>query len=94
MSVIATERPAGNAGKAAFGLGLLALVVFFVGGSLAGAFWIVGAVLGAIAVAYALTVRRRGDIAGGERRLATIGAALGAVAAIWFVAYMIIEAVN
>ena len=94
MSVLATERPAGNAGKAAFGLGLLSLVVFFVGGSLAGAFWVVGAVLGAIAVAYALTVRRRAGTAGGERLLATIGGALGAVAAIWFVAYVIVEAVN
>lgn len=93
MSELTAERPREGAAKGVLALGVLALVVFIVGGPFAGALWIVGAVLGGLAAIAGFVVSRQAPSTR-ERRFAVAGALLGAVAAIWFVGYLIVDAVN
>jgi len=91
MSDVALNRST-SLPMVALGLGIVAFVVYW-GAGLAtdGWGWILGAALGVVAVLVALVARRDADRAG--RRQATIGLVLGAIPAVWFVGYLIVDAI-
>ena len=93
MSELIAERPREGAAKGVLALGALALVVFLVGGPIAGVFWIVGGALGLLAAIAGFAVSRQAPTAR-DRKFALAGGVLGAVAAVWFVGYMIVVAVT
>ena len=78
--------------RAAVGLGLLSIILFFGLGFAIGDWWFVVAfVVGIAAVVAGWMARSR---AGADhRRLATIGLVLGAIPVVWFVVYMIVAAI-
>lgn len=79
--------------KASLAAAILAVVGFFgLGFAFEGWWFVVGLVLGAIAVVLALVARRR-PIGPSDRRLATIGLVLGAIIVLWFLVYMVIAAI-
>ncbi|MBA3364164.1 MAG: hypothetical protein H0U03_00020 [Actinobacteria bacterium] len=79
--------------KASLAAAILAVLAFFgLGFAFEGWWFVVGLVLGAIAVILGLMTRRR-PIAASDRRLATIGLVLGSIIVLWFVTYMVIDAI-
>jgi uncharacterized membrane protein HdeD (DUF308 family) len=74
---------------AAFLSGVLAVLVFFVGGFLAD-LWPVGMVIGAVAVVLGLVARRK---APGDR-LATLGVALGAFVVVFGLAWIVLASLG
>jgi hypothetical protein len=89
----AGREDTGTLAKAAVGLGILALILFFGLGFAADTWgWVVGFVAGiaAVVVGWMARTRARTD----SQRLATIGIVLGAIPVVWFIAYMIIDAVS
>ena len=82
----------GTLAKAAVGLGILSIILFFGLGFVVGDWWFVIAfVVGIAAVVVGWMARTRAGTA--HMRLATIGVVLGAVPVVWFIAYMIIAAI-
>ncbi len=93
MAVSTTSRDdnAGMLAKAAVGLGILSIIAFFGLGFTVGDWWFVVAfVIGIAAVAAGWVARKR---AGDQRRLATIGMVLGAIPVVWFLVYIIVDAI-
>ena len=90
MSDIALRRSSTTLPTAALALGILALVVYWVGGiTLDGAGWVTGFVLGIVAVVVGFVARREPE----GRTRATVGLVLGAIPVLWFVGYVLIDAV-
>ena len=78
--------------KAAVGLGVLSIILFFGLGFAVGDWWFVIAFVAGIApVVVGWIARTRADAR--SRRLATTGVVLGAIPVVWFIAYMIIAAI-
>jgi hypothetical protein len=78
--------------RVAIAAGVLAAIVFFgLAFPFGGVLWIVAAALGAISVAAAVSSRRRREA--GSRR-AFVGALPGVVVLVWFVAFVIVEALT
>ena len=78
--------------KVALAAGVLAVLAFFGLAFAFGDWWfVVGFVLGAIAVVTGWLARQRGG--GSDRRLATVGLVLGAIIVAWFLAYMVIDSI-
>ena len=86
MSDVALHRASSLPGVA-LALGIGALVVYWVAGlALDGPGWIVGFVLGLVAIVTGVAARRAAD--GSGRRMATIGLVVGAIPVVWFAVYM------
>ena len=82
----------GTLAKVAVGLGILSIILFFGLGFAADTCgWLVGFVVGIAAVVVGWMARTRAGT--DSRRLATIGVVLGAIPVVWFIAYMIIDAI-
>ena len=92
VGVAPASESASKLSLVAFALGALGLIAFLVGGeAISGVFWFVGAAIGAIAVGVGVTARRRREPG---RGLALGGIALGAIAAVWFVAFIVVDALD
>ena len=77
---------------ASVALGILAILAFFVLGFAAGDWWFVVAfVIGVAAVVTGWIARNRPG--NDHRRRATIGIVLGAVPAVWFLVYVIVDSI-
>jgi hypothetical protein len=88
MSDLAITRSGSGHGRAALALGAVALLLYLGGGfSVGGIFWLLGAVVGVIAIVVGAAARRQG--AGSEAIVAIV---LGAIPALWFAIYMIMAA--
>ena len=73
-------------------LGILAILAFFVLGFAAGDWWFVVAfVIGVAAVVTGWIARNRRE--DDHRRTATIGIVLGAIPAVWFIVYVIVDSI-
>ena len=87
------RRDAGTLAKAAVGLGILSIILFFGLGFAVGEPWFVLAfVVGIAAVVVGWMARTRAGT--DSRRLATIGLVLGAIPVVWFIIYKIIAAIS
>ena len=87
------RRDAGTLAKAAVGLGILSIILFFGLGFAIGEPWFVLAfVVGIAAVVVGWMARTRAGT--DSRRLATIGLVLGAIPVVWFIIYKIIAAIS
>lgn len=87
----AVPAPASPHGRVAIAAGVLAAIVFFgLAFPFGGVLWLVAAVLGAISVAAAGSSLRRHEAAA---RRALVGALSGLVVLVWFVAYIVVDAV-
>ncbi len=93
MSQVAIDRLARQRrSRAAFASGVLAVLVFVgVGFTLGGISWLVAAALGAVAVVLGVAARRAREP---EGRLALAGIVLGGVIVVWFVAYIVVDALS
>lgn len=74
---------------AALVCGVVAILVFFVGGPALDDLWPVGALIGAVAAALGFVARKR-EPAG--RKLALIGLVLGLIVVVWFVVFILLVA--
>lgn len=91
MSDIALRRSSTTLPTAALALGILALVVYWVGGiTLDGAGWVTGFALGIVAVVVGFLARRDPE----GRTRATIGLVLGAIPVLWFAGYVVVDALS
>ena len=80
--------------KAALAAGILAAATFFGLGIAVGDWWfVVGLVLGAVAVILGWVARTRAATGSSDRRLALIGLVLGAIVVVWFLVYVIVDTV-
>jgi hypothetical protein len=94
MSELTIERrTSGSLGRVSLALGLLAVLVFFLG-TVAGVFWFVGALVGLAALIAGFQALRGSERGPGVRATAIAGAVLGAAIAGWFVVYLVVEAVQ
>ena len=91
-STTASRGDAGTLANVAVALGVLAIIAFFGLGFFVGDWWFVVAfVIGVAAVVTGWIARSR---PGNEhRRMATVGILLGAIPAVWFIVYMIIDSI-
>jgi len=96
MSEAMVERSTGDTlAKGALAAGVLAPLVFFIGGiAISDVFWIIGAIVGLLAVALGWMARKQAATDSPNRRWATIGLLLGAGVVIWFLAYMLLAAID
>jgi len=77
----------------ALGLGIAAFVVYWgLGLATDGWGWIAGAALGVVAVLVGVAARRDAD--GSDRRRATMGLVIGAIPVVWFVGYLVVDALS
>ena len=82
-------------GKAALAAGVLSVLAFVgVGFALNGWYFLIGVVIGAGAIALAVTARRRPAASRSDRRMAMTGLVLGTVIVGWFVAFMAVAAIR
>jgi len=89
MSDIALRRSSTTLPTVALALGILALVVYWVGGiTLDGVGWVTGFALGIVAVVVGFVARREPE----GRTKATIGLVLGAIPVLWFAGYVLVDA--
>ena len=87
----AVPETASPHGRVAIATGVLAAIVFFgLAFPFGGVLWLVAAALGAISVAAAGSSLRRREAAAGR---ALVGALPGLGVLVWFVAYVIVDAV-
>jgi hypothetical protein len=90
MSDLAVTRAGGGHGRTALGLAVISLLLYIGGGfAFGGVFWVLGPVVGLGAIVLGLAARRNG---GG--REATIAIVLAAIPVLWFVAFMIVAALD
>lgn len=90
---IAQNRDSGTLAKGSLAAAVLAAIAFFgLGFALEGWWFVIGLVLGAIAVVLGVVARRR-PLATSDQRLALIGLILGAIIVAWFVLYIVIDAI-
>ena len=90
---VGRER-SGPLAKAALAAGILAAITYFGLGLAVGDWWfVVGLVLGAVAVVLGWVARTRVATGSSDGRLAMIGLVLGAIVVAWFVVYVIVEAI-
>jgi hypothetical protein len=87
---IASQSRRNPLSLAALICGVVAILVFFLGGP-ALDLWIVGAVLGAAAAGLGIVARKR-EATG--KRLAMIGIVLGGIVVVWFVVFLLLLAVG
>ncbi len=91
-STTASRGDARTLANVSVALGILAILAFFVLGFAAGDWWFVVAfVIGVAAVVAGWIARNRPG--NDHRRTATIGIVLGAIPALWFIVYVIIESI-
>ena len=91
-STMAVDRTGGPLPKVALAAGVLAALAFFVLGFVFEDWWFVlGLVLGAVAVVAGWMARQR--TSGSDRTLATIGLVLGTIVVAWFATYMIVATI-
>ena len=87
----ASRGDAGTLANVAVALGILAIIAFFGLGFFVGDWWFVFAfVFGVAAVVTGWIARTR---SGNDRRRATIGIVLGAIPAVWFTVYVIVDSI-
>ena len=92
MSDLALRRSSGLP-TVALGLGIAAFVVYWgLGLATEGWGWIAGAALGVVAVIVGVAARR--DAEASDRRRATIGLVIGAIPVVWFLGYVVVDAVS
>lgn len=90
MSDLAITRARGGRGRTALVLAVVSLLLYIGGGfTLGGIFWVLGPIVGLVAIVLGVDARRKG---GG--REATIAIVLAAVPVLWFVAFMIVAALD
>ena len=91
-STTASRGDAKTLANVSLALGILAIVAFFGLGFAAGDWWFVVAfVIGVAAVVTGWIARNR--LGNDNRRTATIGIVLGAVPAVWFIVYLIVDSI-
>ena len=90
MSDLAVTRAGGGHGRTALVLAVVSLLLYIGGGfTVGGIFWVLGPIVGLVAMVLGFDARRKG---GG--REATIAIVLAAVPVLWFVAFMIVAALD
>jgi len=91
-STTASRGDARTLANVSVALGILAILAFFVLGFAVGDWWFVVAfVIGVAAVVTGWTARNRPG--NDHRRTATIGIVLGAVPAVWFIVYIVVDSI-
>lgn len=95
MSEAMVERNTSDTlARAALAAGVLAPLVFFIGGiAISDVFWLIGAIVGLLAVVLGWMARKQVTDSA-NRRWATIGLLLGAAVVIWFLAYLVVAAID
>ena len=92
MSDLALRRSSGLP-TVALGLGIAAFAVYRGLGLATDSWgWIVGAALGVVAVIVGVVARTDAD--GSDRRRATTGLVIGAIPVVWFVGYLVVDALS
>jgi len=90
MSDLAVTRTGGGLGRTALILAVVSVLLYIGGGfTVGGIFWVLGPLVGLGAIVLGVAARRKG---GG--RDATIAIVLAAVPVLWFVAFMIVAALD
>jgi hypothetical protein len=90
MSDLAITRAGRGHGRPALVLAVISLLLYIGGGfTLGGIFWVLGPLVGVVAIVLGVAARRNG---GG--REATIAIVLAAVPVLWFAAFMIVAALD
>jgi hypothetical protein len=90
MSDLTVTRPGGGQARTALVLAVLSLALFIGGGFIVGGvFWLIGPLVGLVAIVLGLAARR-----GGGGREAMVAVVLAAVPVIWFAAFMIVSALG
>jgi hypothetical protein len=90
MSDLAVTRVGGGHGRLALVLAGISLLLYIGGGfTLGGIFWVLGPLVGVVAIVLGVAARRN---SGG--REATIAIVLAAVPVLWFAAFMIVAALD
>ena len=90
MSDLAVTRTGGGLGRTALILAVVSVLLYIGGGfTVGGIFWVLGPLVGLGAIVLGVAARRKG---GG--RDATIAILLAAVPVLWFVAFMIVAALD
>ncbi len=95
MSESTVERSnADSLARTAAALGVAAVLVFFIGGiAISDVFWLIGAIVGLAAAVLGWMARNRPSVDAADRRLATIGLGLGAIIVVWFLVFLIGDAI-
>jgi hypothetical protein len=90
MSDLAVTQTRGAHGRTALVLAGISLLLYIGGGfTVGGIFWVLGPLVGLVAIVLGVAARRNG---GG--REATIAIVLGALPVLWFAAFMIVAALD
>ena len=90
MSDLTVTRADSGHERIALMLGLASLLLYIVGGfTIGGIFWVLGPLVGLVAIVLGISARRKG---GG--REASIAVILGAIPVIWTAAFLIVAALN